>query len=344
MNIDFTNTFLILLSFVLACVFPIELFVIVYALLGPLHYLTEINWIKDQNFFVSSKKYVWFLLGVLLAITFCVPYILGLSIFTPFFSDVEQQHLQLNILKNYINWTLFMGLIAALAFTLFKSNIQKAFLLGFGALIAFLLNANFQYNLLFGVFLPTIIHVYIFTFLFMLYGILKKDTPFGILNLILLVLIPLFLWAIKIDDYSYFFPSSFKEIFIENKFHYLNAFLIRFLKIRKEFSFFFYEKVDLKIQIFIAFAYTYHYLNWFSKTAIIGWHKKLSAQKSIVILLLWVTIVILFIYDYKLGFTVSLIFSILHVILEFPLNIISLKSIITKCSIFLGVTTQNKMD
>jgi hypothetical protein len=27
-----------------------------------------------------------------------------------------------------------------------------------------------------------------------------------------------------------------------------------------------------KVQSFIAFAYTYHYLNWFSKTSIIKWN------------------------------------------------------------------------
>ena len=28
-----------------------------------------------------------------------------------------------------------------------------------------------------------------------------------------------------------------------------------------------------KVQAFLAFAYTYHYLNWFSKTLIIKWHQ-----------------------------------------------------------------------
>ncbi len=35
--------------------------------------------------------------------------------------------------------------------------------------------------------------------------------------------------------------------------------------------------LGLRISRFLAFAYTYHYLNWFSKTSAIGWHRLKSA-------------------------------------------------------------------
>ena len=92
--------------------------------------------------------------------------------------------------------------------------------------------------------------------------------------------------------------------------------------------FFFYEKIDLKIQIFIAFAYTYHYLNWFSKTSIIGWHRQLNKIKSIIILLIWILNLAAYYYDYRLGLIISIFFSISHVMLEFPINILTIRSLL----------------
>jgi hypothetical protein len=83
--------------------------------------------------------------------------------------------------------------------------------------------------------------------------------------------------------------------------------------------------IGIKIQVFIAFAYTYHYLNWFSKTSIIGWKKDLSKQKIAAILFIWIGAVGLYLYDYKTGLIALLFLSMLHVFLEFPLNVISIK-------------------
>ena len=60
LNIDILNFGLILISFVLACVLPFELFLFGYAVLGPLHYLTETNWIVNKKYFVVNTywKYI----------------------------------------------------------------------------------------------------------------------------------------------------------------------------------------------------------------------------------------------------------------------------------------------
>jgi hypothetical protein len=80
------------------------------------------------------------------------------------------------------------------------------------------------------------------------------------------------------------------------------------------------------IQRFIAFAYTYHYLNWFSKTNIIRWHK-VPKRWLYTALGLWVSSIALYIYDYKTGFLALFFLSIMHVFLEFPLNYQSLVQI-----------------
>ena len=49
----------------------------------------------------------------------------------------------------------------------------------------------------------------------------------------------------------------------------------------------FHSQAGILLMRFIAFAYTYHYLNWFSKTEIIRWHK-VPKKRFIVVLVLWV--------------------------------------------------------
>jgi hypothetical protein len=75
----------------------------------------------------------------------------------------------------------------------------------------------------------------------------------------------------------------------------------------------------LAVMAFIAFAYTYHYLNWFSKTSIIQWHQ-IPRGRSVAVVLVWLASVGLFVYDYRLGLQWLFFLSFTHVALEFPLN------------------------
>jgi hypothetical protein len=70
---------------------------------------------------------------------------------------------------------------------------------------------------------------------------------------------------------------------------------------------------------FIAFAYSYHYLNWFSKTKIIHWND-ISRVRLNVIIVLWIASVALYIFNYQDGLIALYFLSLLHVLLEFPLN------------------------
>jgi len=74
---------------------------------------------------------------------------------------------------------------------------------------------------------------------------------------------------------------------------------------------------------FIAFAYTYHYFNWFSKTSIIKWHEA-GAVRLTAVAVLWLAAVGVYAYDYVIGVRVLFCLSLLHVYLEFPLNHVSI--------------------
>jgi hypothetical protein len=67
-------------------------------------------------------------------------------------------------------------------------------------------------------------------------------------------------------------------------------------------------------------------LNWFSKTEIIRWHQVPKLRFAAVILL-WVVASVFYAYDYSLGLSLLFFLSFSHVLLEFPLNIISIVGI-----------------
>ena len=91
-------------------------------------------------------------------------------------------------------------------------------------------------------------------------------------------------------------------------------------------EFLYQNPAALALMSFIAFAYTYHYLNWFSKTSIIRWHE-ISRNRGITVLVLWVLSLGLYAWNYRLGFRWLFFLSITHVFLEFPLNQLTLLNI-----------------
>ncbi len=54
-RLDQLNMALMLASCAAAFALPFELFLFAYAVLGPLHYLTEISWIHDKGYFVGPE-------------------------------------------------------------------------------------------------------------------------------------------------------------------------------------------------------------------------------------------------------------------------------------------------
>jgi hypothetical protein len=100
----------------------------------------------------------------------------------------------------------------------------------------------------------------------------------------------------------------------------LNMAIINLFKMGKvSMELLFQSPVGLSVGRFIAFAYTYHYLNWFSKTEVIKWHK-VPAKWLAAVIVLWIFSVLLYVYNYKTGLTALYFLSMLHVFLEFPLN------------------------
>lgn len=342
LRINSINIGLMIASCIAAFIMPFEVFLFAYAVLGPLHYLTEISWLHDRQYFTKGKydNIVLWLIGVLVLLE-SLAYRNGWN--WPFESD-------------FGNKIIFVALAGSLLMVFVKNVIIKVV----GLLVVLLIsNAIFQpdkrdgFAFFIGALLPTLIHVYVFTGLFMLFGALKSRSKSGLLSVLVFVVCPILLYLLfqdktfvavtKYGQDSYkaggdgFFDTNLtfltemfnvhfpplkdaagNALFYENgqpAYDYSNAANVVF-----------HSKAGILLMRFIAFAYTYHYLNWFSKTEVIRWHKVPKAR-FIGVLVLWVASLILYGINYGLGLRWLYFLSFCHVLLEFPLNVFSITGI-----------------
>ena len=294
MNSDTLNGLLILSSALLAWLIPFELFVFSYIVLGPLHYFTEISWLHDKNYFYPSKHLV-------------IPlYVIALLIF--------------------ISTVLMQQPIAGLVFLAFCLAIvlrvtQNWKIITLTALmIAWPIHIMIDLPLIYWlivVMLPTIIHVSLFTLIFILYGSHKNQQS---RRGKLLILLYLSCVALLI-----FLPTTAQQLSIKIA-ESIDAFIPLANQLSQMFNPRQHESSLTPAFRFIAFAYTFHYLNWFVKVNTIKWHK-ISRTRTTLISIFWLASVLIYTIDLQLGLKVLFILSITHVILEFPLNALSISGL-----------------
>jgi hypothetical protein len=287
----------------------------VYAVLGPLHYLTEISWLEKRSFFIPNKKDVILFFAISLAITLSIK-------FVPKFNDFNTSFILTSV-------------VFALMAIFIKNNVLRFVLI----VILFVFFAKLKVDamiffiLLFSVLLPTLIHVYVFTGLFILYGALKQKSFTGIMSLVVFGLcsVMFFIYVpaggTQVSDQVQLLFQDFKVmnhalLYIFQVGEYQNMPDILYAHDATVFN----HPMAIAIMRFIAFAYCYHYLNWFSKTSVIKWHE-ISKLRMGVILGLWIVSVALYAIEYKMGFYLLFLLSMMHVLFEFPLNIQTIKGI-----------------
>ena len=74
-QLNYLNIGLMLVSALVALFLPFELFLFVYAVLGPLHYLTEIGWLHQKNYFTKGK-YDFLALSFLCVLVFVYSFVI----------------------------------------------------------------------------------------------------------------------------------------------------------------------------------------------------------------------------------------------------------------------------
>lgn len=301
-KINYINIGLIILSCIVAFFIPFELFLFSYGVLGPLHYLTEIGWLHKKNYFTKGK-YDFVFLTVICAVLFYYTF------------NPSGNHL---IAADLIAFAFFISLV----FVFVKDWLYRIILVVLTGIVVGILNNFDNYFVWIGIFLPTIIHVFVFTWLFMLYGVLKEKSLSGFLSVIVLVICAASFFIIQPQGLNYTVTESVRSNY--HMFDLLNFNLIQLFHMDtlKDVTEIFERNSGFVIMRLVAFAYTYHYLNWFSKTSVIKWHL-IPKKALIVILLLWIGSVAVYMYDYNSGVKALFFLSFLHVFLEFPLNFVS---------------------
>jgi hypothetical protein len=424
-QINYLNMGLMALSALLAYFLPFETFLFAYAFLGPLHYLTEISWLHDRNYF-SKGKYdfiVLLVIGVLLSYaSFAKDF--GINV------DFYESFVEANLFDKLVVFALFSAILFALVENIFVKIVSIFLLFVFisGWLAPERAEINRNSTTIFALtsLVPTLIHVYIFTGLFMLYGALKSRSKTGLLSVVTFILFPIILvFYAPVDTKSNFLSDYGKKAYyadgegffstnisILDHFDiiddpiYTNKDFIGFVqsenfqngnKANKFISddklsllidslskigsspylirsqpvnsgievdnllllidqngslleyrnkpipckliigynkekydpLVFFSTIGIMLMRFIAFAYLYHYLNWFSKTEVIRWHKVPKIRFAAVIIL-WLLACGAYAYDYSIGLNFLFFLSFTHVLLEFPLNIVSIVGIGTE--------------
>jgi len=397
-KINYLNIGLMFATAVFAFFAPFETFLLAYAFLGPLHYLTEISWLHDRQYFTKGKYdfIVLLVIGVLLStVAFAQDFGYKWEIYT-YFSEMQ-------LSSKLVVFALFSGMLFALVKNIFVKIVSCFFIFIFVS--GWLSPENIEENqssttvLALTSLVPTLIHVYVFTGLFMLYGSLKSRSKSGLMAVVAVVILPLILvfvlpvnpkesWVSNYGKNAYYakgqgFFNTNVEImdhfgileepkltnkqfldsivnsktvnagFTPNEKKRLNDSLQR--KSKEPFVFYqpnderfgqtiavrkalpvnpkdyfwssvFFSTFGIMLMRFIAFAYLYHYLNWFSKTEVIRWHK-VPKIRFFAVIVLWLSACGFYIYDYSLGLSVLFFLSFTHVLLEFPLNMVSIVGI-----------------
>ena len=294
-RINLVNVGLMLFSCALAFALPFQLFLFAYAVLGPLHYLTEISWLHDRGYFATrGRGRKWWL--VLVAVTVGV-LLLGYATDAP---------------PKYEIGCVYLVLVTALMLQFVRHAASAVALVAVTAAALGVASAFPPYFVI-AYLLVTIVHVFVFTAMFVLHGALRTRSWTAMASLGVMIACALSFFVVTPHPVRP--PASVQSFYAF--FAPLNTELLRLLRYatRDVFG----SRAGAAVMRFIAFSYTYHYLNWFSKTSIIKWHE-VSRLRAFAIVALWIVAVATFVYDYRFGVSTLYALSLLHVMLEFPLN------------------------
>jgi hypothetical protein len=377
-RVNYLNIGLMLIALIAAFILPFEVFLFSYAVLGPLHYLTEISWLHDRNYF-SPRKLDWVPIAVLgLLFLLGARSIMGESI-SKFLDRIGLEDVT-RFLGSFGYDIIFIAFGLALIFVVFKEWIYRTLAICLLLTCAYLIHVpdpvvpnakleqlsaackagdpvkcqeftalaqkkvvkpyvskweNPAYKI-FGIYIPTLIHVYIFTGAFIIFGALKSRSKTGYLSFFIFIVCALSCFLLLPNSPGIlagkWAQTNYSNTFGQMSFHLLQDFGgSKFSNLLADTQFggtetkssltamVFSNPISIMFARFIAFAYTYHYLNWFSKTSVIKWHQVPKARFAVVIAA-WVASVTLYFYSYEVGFKWLFLLSFLHVMLEFPLN------------------------
>jgi hypothetical protein len=270
---------------------PFELLLLSYVVLGPAHYFTEISWLHDRKYFLPHRS---------------VPIAMAMVAVIAALIDNASWF-------GFVMWLAFVTCALLAGAT---TALQGTALVMVAIWLTVVMAMNEPSLAVLGILLPTLIHVSLFTLVFMALGAIRSGSKVQALLVVLYLAAIAALLAAP--------PSASTQIPAFAKvgqeyFSNVAPALGRLLGIAD-------LKLDTGLTSLLAFVYTYHYLNWFIKAEVIRW-TDISRQRLALIGAASAASTALYFYDYTFGFTVLLALSLVHVVLEFPLNSLAVRQL-----------------
>ena len=288
---DAAHLGLMLSALALTYLVPFELLLLAYVVLGPAHYATEISWLHDRKYFLPQR-------GIAIGLA-------GIAILAAAIDHAAW--------FGFVMWAAFV--VCALM-TVATTAMQATLLfIGAMALTAVMLSSGASMAVL-GVLMPTLIHVSLFTLVFMALGAYRSGQKVQWL-LIAIYLAAVALILIVPPTAASIVPSFAKAA--HDYFANVGPALGRLFQIPG-------VVLDNRLVSLLAFVYTYHYLNWFIKAEVIRW-TDISRGRLAIVVAASAASTALYFYDYAYGFSVLLALSLAHIVLEFPLNGLALRQL-----------------
>jgi hypothetical protein len=282
---------LMLLAFAASYLVPFELLLLAYVVLGPAHYFTEISWLHDRSYYLPHRG-----IAAMLAIIAVVAVLIDNA--------------------SWFGFAMWGALVVCAMLAATTSAIESMLLFMVAIALSAIMYSSGSSLAVIGILIPTLIHVSLFTLIFMVLGAHRSGSR------VQAALVIVYLLAVAtillLPPTAEIRISSFARVG-QDYFGNVGPALGRLFGVPG-------LVLDTRLTSLLAFVYTYHYLNWFIKADVIRWtevpKRRLAAMAAAS-----AASTALYFYDYAFGFTFLLALSLIHILLEFPLDSLALRQL-----------------
>lgn len=282
---------LILLALAAAYFVPFELLLLAYVVLGPAHYFTEISWLHDRSYFLPHRG-----IAIALAVVAVAAALIDNA--------------------SWFGFAMWGALVVCAMLAATTSAIESMLLFIAAIALSAIMYSSGSSLAVVGILIPTLIHVSLFTLIFMVLGAYRSGSR------VQAALVAVYLLSIAaillLPPTAEVRIASFARVGQEY-FGNVGPALGRLFGVPG-------LVLDTRLTSLLAFIYTYHYLNWFIKADVIRWTEVPKARLAAMVAASAASTALYF-YDYAFGFTFLLALSLVHILLEFPLNSLALRQL-----------------
>jgi hypothetical protein len=282
---------LMLFAFAAAYLVPFELLLLAYVVLGPAHYCTEISWLHDRSYFLPHRG-----IAAALAIVAVVAALIDNA--------------------SWFGFAMWAALAVCAMLAATKSAAESTLIFMVALALSAIMVSSGSSLAVIGILIPTLIHVSLFTLVFMTLGAWRSGSRAQ--ALLVAVYLAAIVVILLVPPTAEIRIASFARA-ATDYFGNVGPALSRLFGIPG-------LKLDTRLTSLLAFVYTYHYLNWFIKADVIRWADISRARLALVIAASAGSTALYF-YDYAFGFTFLLALSLVHILLEFPLDALALRQL-----------------